>query len=211
MTRYKIPSLLLFMFVFFSVGFTYSQDIEESDVMKLLEELHKTQDRMWNVPREDGRMLRLLIAASGAKSVLEIGTSNGVSTIWMGLAVAETGGKITTLEINAQRAAMARENFKKAGMDKVITLVEGDALKEITKLSGPYDFVFIDANKSDYKRYFDLTFPKLTPGGIIVAHNSYSMASSMRDFLDAVENHPQLITQTIRASETGMTICYRKK
>ncbi len=211
MTRYKIPSLLLFMFVIFSIDSTYSQAIEESDVMKLLEELHKTEDRMWNVPREDGRMLRLLIAASGAKSVLEIGTSNGVSTIWMGLAVAETGGKITTLEIDAQRAALPRENIKRAAMDKIITLIEGDALKEIAKLPGPFDFVFIDANKADYKRYFDLTFPKLSLGGLVVAHNSYSMASSMRDFLDAVENHPQLITQTIRASETGMTVCYRKK
>jgi len=210
MYKGKIPFICMFV-ILSHVTVSVSQVDGEAKVMQLLEELHKTEDRMWNVPREDGRMLRLLVAASGAKSVLEIGTSNGVSTIWMGLAVAEIGGKITTLEIDAKRAAMARDNFKKAGMDKIITLVEGDALKEIAKLAGPFDFVFIDANKSDYKRYFDLTFPKLSPGGIVVAHNSYSMANSMRDFLDAVENHPQLITQTIRASETGMTISYRKK
>jgi caffeoyl-CoA O-methyltransferase len=203
--------VIAWIIVLFVGDNSLGQDINESNVMKLLTELQKTKEAMLNVPREDGQMLRLLAAASGARTVLEIGTSNGVSAIWIGLAVAENGGKITTLEINPEKVALARENFKKAGMEKIITVIEGDALEELAKLAGSFDFVFIDANKPDYKRYFDLTFPKLAKGGLIVAHNTYSMAERVQNFLDTVENHPQLITQTLRASETGMTICYRKK
>lgn len=194
-----------------SFNLTFAQTVDEGKVMKLLDRLHTTERMMWNVPREDGRMLRILVAASGAKNILEIGTSNGVSTIWMGLGAAEHNGRITTLEIDHERAEMARENFKKAGMDKMIRLIEGDALQEIPKLSGPFDFVFIDAQKSDYKKYFDLVFPKLARGGIIAAHNTYGMASAVADFLQAVENNPQLVTQTFRASETGMTVSYKKR
>jgi predicted O-methyltransferase YrrM len=103
------------------------------------------------VSEEDGRFLRLLVATRGAKSILEIGAASGYSGIWLGLGARESGGRVVAIEYDPTRAKEAAANVKRAGLDDVVRVVHGDAFKEIPKLQGTFDFVFLDAWKPDYR------------------------------------------------------------
>jgi predicted O-methyltransferase YrrM len=183
--------------------------LDDAAIRAYLDRMHG-QPGMMNVPRADGEFLHDFILEHNYKNVLEIGTSNGYSALWMAMALRRTGGKLTTLEIDAGRAALARENFRKTGLTQVIELREGDALRVIPTLDGPFDLVFIDAWKEDYLRYFELTFPKLRPGGAIVAHNVVSHGRDMQDFLQAVQNHPELETRIDRRSSAGLSVSLKR-
>ena len=169
----------------------------EKKVLSILDDMDKNQRRgMMNVPITDGRLLRLLTEAIGAKHVVEIGTSNGYSGNWFCLALRTTGGKLTTFEIDERRASLARENFKRAGVDKLVTLIEGDAHQEVTKLKEPIDLVFIDADKEGYTDYLKKVLPLVRPGGLIVAHNISMRGgrSGISDYVKAVTTNPDLET-----------------
>jgi len=185
----------------------------EKPAYKLLMELHEfgRVNRMLNVPPYDGRLLATLVRMNHAKNVLEVGTSNGVSSIWMALALKDGGlGRITTLEIDPVKVKLAGENFAKAGVSDLILIVEGDALKTLPKLEGKYDFVFIDAAKEQYKSYLDAIWDRIPSGGVIVAHNAVALASSMKDYLDYVQNHPQLDTIILRTGDDGVALSYKR-
>src|SRR6186713_2139422 len=141
------------------------------------------------ISEEDGRFLRVLVAARGAKSILEIGGASGYSGIWLGLGARETGGKVVTIEYDPQRAKEAAQNIARAGLTDVVRVVQGDAFKEIPKLQGTFDFVFLDAWKPDYKKFFDMVFPRLTPGAVFTAHNVVNKKSEMEPFLKTIESH----------------------
>ncbi len=165
---------------------------EEKKILSVLEDMRLNQSRgMMNVPREDGRLLRLFTEATGAKHVVEIGTSNGYSGIWFCLALRTTGGKLTTYEINADRASLARENFKRASVDQIVTLVEGDAHETVQNLKEPIDILFLDADKEGYIDYFNKLLPLVRPGGLILAHN---VGSTGPDFFKAITTDPNLET-----------------
>ena len=115
--------------------------------------LHSSQ-RTRNVERNTGRWLALLAQATNAREVLEIGSSNGVSTIWLALAARQNGGRVTGTEILPERAAEANQNLAAAGLDAVARVVAGDARTTVAGLPGPFDLVFIDAEKEDYVNYF---------------------------------------------------------
>src|SRR5713226_6546345 len=119
----------------------------EKRILATMSEAVKARELYANVPAVDGKMLRLLTEAVNAKEVVEIGTSTGISGLWFSMALEKTGGKLTTFELDPARATLARAHFKKAGVDRLVTLVEGDAHQNITKLKGPVDVVFIDAEK----------------------------------------------------------------
>jgi predicted O-methyltransferase YrrM len=158
-----------------------------------------------NVPEHDGRLLRIMAQSIHAKHVVELGTSTGISGIWIGLALKETGGKLTTYEIDADRAATARENFRRAGLSDVITIVEGDAHQEITKLDGTIDMIFLDADKEGYVDYLNKLMPLLRPGGLVLAHNiNQRMADPA--FMKAITTDPNLET-VVRG---GMSITLKK-
>ena len=112
---------------------TLPKDDAEKQILDSLSEIERTQGRMMNVPVQDGRLLRLLAEATNAKTVVEIGTSNGISAIWLSAALRKTGGKLITHEIDEQRAALARKNFVTAGVADVVTVVEGDAHATISR------------------------------------------------------------------------------
>jgi predicted O-methyltransferase YrrM len=121
----------------------------EKKILNVLEDMYKNQRRgMMNVPPEDGRLLRLLTEATGAKNVVEIGTSNGYSALWLCLGLRTTHGKLITFEIDPYRASLARKNFKRAGIEQLVTLIEGDAHKEVIKLKETIDILFLDADKA---------------------------------------------------------------
>jgi len=138
---------------------------------RVLEEIDKHEQDHLNVPPVDGRMLRLLTEAAGAKNVVEIGTSTGYSGLWFSLALHETGGHLTTFEADAGRAAAAREHFRKAGVENLVTIIEGNARENIKQLSETIDVLFLDADKEGYIEYFNRMLPLVRPGGLILAHN----------------------------------------
>ena len=182
-------------------------DEQEKKILNVLEDMRLNQSRrMMNVPREDGRLLRLFTEAIGAKHVVEIGTSNGYSGIWFCLALRTTGGKLTTHDIDEGRAALARENFKRAGVDNLVTLVFGDAHETVTRLKGPIDILFLDADKPGYTDYLNKLLPLVRPGGLILAHN---VDSTGQDFIDAVTTNPNLET-IFQVQGLGVTLKKRQ-
>ncbi len=158
------------------------------------------------VSEEDGRFLRVMVAARNAKSILEIGAASGYSGIWLGLGARESRGKVVAIEYDPQRAKQAKANVQKAGLMDVVTVIEGDAFKEIPKLQGTFDLVFLDAWKPDYKRFFDMVYPRLDPGGVFLAHNVINKASEMEPFLKGIQMHPGLFTSVVSPGSEGMSV-----
>ena len=163
------------------------------------------------VSEEDGRFLRVLIAARGAKSILEIGAASGYSGIWLGLGARESGGRVVAIEYDPQRAKEATANITLAGLTDVVQVVHGDAFKEIPKLQGTFDFVFLDAWKPDYKKFFDMVYPRMNPGGIFTAHNVVNKKSEMEPFLNTVQSHSGLFTAIVSPSSEGISVSYKIK
>ena len=185
---------------------------QEKKILNVLKDMCQDQySEMLSVPPEDGRVLRLLTEAIGAKHVVEIGTSNGYAAIWFCLALRTTGGKLTTYEIDTQRASLARENFKRAGVDKLVTLIEGDAHKTVTKLKEPIDIVFIDADKNGYLDYLNKLLPLVRPGGLVLAHNTTNVASRMQDYLKAITTNPGLETIFLHKQDSGIGVTLKKR
>jgi predicted O-methyltransferase YrrM len=163
------------------------------------------------VSEEDGRFLRALVAATNARRVLEIGGASGYSGIWIGLALRETGGRLVTIEYDALRAKQAAANIKAAGLADIVQVIPGDAFAEIPKLTGTFDVVFLDAWKPDYKKFFDMVFPRVTPGGLFLAHNVINKKGEMGDFLTAIDTHPQALTTIVSAGSEGISMTYRRR
>jgi caffeoyl-CoA O-methyltransferase len=176
---------------------------------RLLQQIRAADRDHLAVSEEDGRFLRVMVAASGAKHVLEIGGAYGYSAIWMGLGLRQTGGRLTSIEYDPARARIAAENIRKAGLSDIVTVVPGDAFGQIPRLDGDFDFVFLDAWKRDYKKFFDLVMPRLTPGGLFLAHNVVNKRSEMRDFLEAIQASPSVFTTIVTPSGEGMSVSYK--
>jgi predicted O-methyltransferase YrrM len=162
------------------------------------------------VSEEDGRFLRVLIASSGSRRALEIGGASGYSAIWMGMALRDTGGRLVTIEYDPVRAKELADNIRRAGLGDVVQVVAGDAFEEIPKVQGTFDFVFLDAWKRDYRRFFELVYPRLDKGGLLVAHNVVNKRDELGDFLDVVQQHPSLWTTIVSPSGEGMSVSLRR-
>ena len=186
-------------------------DAQSPDVQRLLQQIKSADTARLAVSEEDGRFLRVMIATSGAKRVLEIGGAYGYSAIWLGLGLRETGGRLTTIEFDAQRAKVAAAHIRTAGLADIVSVVPGDAFTEIPKLDGTFDFVFVDAWKSDYKRYLELVLPRLIPHGLFLAHNVVNKQREMRDFLAAINNDPRLLTTIVSPSAEGISVSYKRR
>jgi predicted O-methyltransferase YrrM len=177
-----------------------------ANIRQLLASIKTADAGQLSVSEEDGRFMRVLVISHGAKRALEIGGANGYSGIWIGLGLRETGGHLTTIEFDASRAKSAEENVRRAGLTDVVTVVQGDAFQEIPKLAGTFDFVFLDAWKPDYKRFFELVFPRLVPRGLFLAHNVVNKEAEMRDFLVRIGDNPALATSIVRPGSEGMSV-----
>ena len=142
---------------------------------------------------------------NGSKHALEIGAAYGYSAIWIGLGLRETGGHLTTIEYDAAAQRPPRTTSI-ARVFGPVSVVSGDAFREIPKVAGTFDFVFLDAWKPDYKKFFDLVFPRLTPRGLFLAHNVVNKQSEMKDFLAAIGDGPGLATSMCRPGSEGMSV-----
>jgi caffeoyl-CoA O-methyltransferase len=178
----------------------------EKKILAVLDDMVRLRQTYLSVPKEDGQALRLLTEVADAKNVVEIGTSTGYSGLWFCLALQKTGGRLTTFEIDRGRAADARANFKKAGVDQMVTVIQGDAHQQITKLKGPIDVVFIDADKEGYIDYLNKLLPLVRPGGLLLAHNT----NMIPDYVKAVQAKPELET-IFYTDGNGLVVTLKKR
>lgn len=173
--------------------------------------MRDNQSGMWNISPREGLYLYNLILKHHLKKGLEIGTSNAYSGIWIASALRATGGHLTTLEIDQERADLAEDNFRAAGVEALVTLERGDALQKIPELDDAFDFVLIDAAKSDYVRYLEMVLPRVPAGGVIVAHNIRDMAGSLQDFIERVRTDPQLKTSFVDPGPGGFSVSIKRR
>jgi predicted O-methyltransferase YrrM len=166
--------------------------------------------RYANVSPTDGRLLRLLTESINAKRVVEIGTSTGESGIWFALALRSTGGKLFTHEIDPGRARTARENFQKAGVEDLITIIEGDAHETVKQHTEPIDILFLDADKEGYLDYLDRLLPLVRPGGLIIAHNMRHPNPNPK-YIEAITKNPDLDSSFLLMEGAGVGVTLKKR
>jgi caffeoyl-CoA O-methyltransferase len=148
--------------------------------------------RLRAVTPEVGRFLHLLVKLTAAQRILEVGMSGGCSTIWLATAARETGGRVTTLELDPGKIERARQNLALSGVDDIVTIVDGDARETLGTLQGPFDFAFLDAEKELYLEFLQPLVTLLRPGGVLVADNVLSHTEELASFRKAAESHPDL-------------------
>ena len=186
-----------------------AQDDAEMKILTVLDDIRQGP-WMANVNTLHGRLLRILVEATNAKNAVEIGTSNGYSALWLCLGLRTTGGHLITHEIDPQTAALARANFKRAGVQDLVTVVVGDAHQTVARIQEPIDLLFIDADKPGYPDYLKQLLPLVRPGGLILADNVSRPAPSPQ-FIKAITTNPQLETVFLNMQATGLSLTVKKR
>jgi predicted O-methyltransferase YrrM len=177
------------------------------ELLELLEKLAKVGEendareterpkRLLNITRDTGRLLWIIVRAMNATRVLEVGTSNGFSTVWLADAARSTSGHVTTLEINPDKIALARANLAAAKLGSLVDIIPGNATQTLSVLPGPFDIVFLDADRPNYLTYLELVVPKLRAGGLLIADNVTSHPQELQDYLLRVKSDPRLFSVT---------------
>jgi len=213
-TEIHSTATLLLVLIFASV-YCFSQNSEQSEIDNKVKTFLEKHSRQWydmNVPAADGQLLYDLILKNNYKSALEIGTSTGHSTIWMAWALSKTGGRLITVELNESRYHEALENFKEAGVENIIDARLADAHELVPELEGPFDFVFSDADKSWYSKYFLAVDPKLKVGGCYATHNVSDRPGNRwnADYLKFLKSQDHYET-SVNYDGGGMAISFKKK
>lgn len=180
---------------------------------RLMSQLDAIAREFATVPKDEGQFLNLLIKLTRARRVLEVGTGYGYTTLWLALALEETGGKLTTIEIVPDRVELAKKHVSEAGLSHRVSFKQGDAHAIVPTLAGPFDIAYLDADKSGQVDYFNKLFPKkLPPGSLLVTHSAILLADKMRGYLDLVRSHPAFDTLIVRATpDDGFALSYRKR
>lgn len=186
-----------------------AKDEREKRALETLDEMSRGTWHL-NVTTREGRLMRQLTEAVGAKRVVEIGTSSGYSTLWYALAVRATGGHVFTHEIDPEKVKLARANFQKAGLDDMITIIEGDAHQTVTQHKEPIDVVFLDADKTGYIDYLQKLLPLVRPGGLILGHDMHRPRPDPR-FIDAITQSPDLDTSFVMMESYGFSLSLKKR
>jgi len=181
----------------------------ENRILNCIEEIKKGPDT-GEASIVLGRLLRILVEAVNAKHVVEIGTSQGYSGLWICLGLLTTNGKLTTFEISPQKIVLAKATFQRAGVENIVTVVEGDAHETINKLNEPIDIFFIDAEKSGYADYLKKLLPLIRPGGLILADN-VNKPENFPEFIQAISTNPDLETVGLDMFTTGISISIKKR
>ena len=142
--------------------------------------------KVLNLEPDSAEIVSMLARGSGAKRVLEIGTSNGYSTIWLAASVTPAGGSVISIDRSIEKQKMARENLSRAGLLEAVDLRCGDATETVAALPGPFDFVFFDADRIDADKQLTLLLPKLAPSAFLVADNALSHPAEIADYLTMI-------------------------
>ena len=198
----------------FSIPGGFCEDLQVNRVVdekvRMFLENRKGTWHDWNIPYADGKVLYDLIIKHKYTKAMDIGTSTGLSAIWMAWALSKTGGKLITIEIDEGRHRRALANFREAGLSEYIDARLADAHDLVEELEGPFDFIFSDADKDWYKNYFTALAPKLEVGGCFTAHNvSNTGMGGIKKFLDYVSSLPNFKTTIDTTSSAGISISYK--
>jgi predicted O-methyltransferase YrrM len=191
----------------------------EERVLALLEEIEKYgreydaretdhSRKMLNLEPDTARLMHILARSSGAKRALEIGTSNGYSTIWLASAVAANGGLVTTIDASAEKQAMARENLQKAGLLESVEMVLGRAGTIVRELVGPFDLIFFDADRLGAAANFETLLPKMAPSVLLLADNVLSHPEEIAGYLVAVKSLAEF-EHVVAPVGKGLSVAYR--
>ena len=149
------------------------------------------------IPREAGRFVHALILASKAKHCLEIGTSYGYSGLWMLSALQHTDGTLTTIDRDVRKIDGARSRFSAAGVGDRVTFLHGEALSVLEGIGGEFDFVFLDADKQNCIRYFELVETHLAPGGVVLTDNVDTHPRELAVFLEWVRSRDDVFSTVV--------------
>ena len=191
-------------------------------IKQKLEELQKTQEEFWNITPETGNFLNMLVKLGNYKNILEFGTSNGYSAIWLALALQETGGHLVTIEYSQERHKLARKNLEECDLLDNITLIQGKIIEIIKRIDLKLfyinadtgetfiDFAFIDASKMEYVEYFNIIHPRLKKGGMIVADNVISHENKVLNYIDLIMAHEDYQTVKLNLG-TGLLVSLKIK
>ncbi len=188
---------------------TLKTDPGEMELEKLLAELEAFGEdndrrnveysrRMMNIPRETGQFLRALALAARAKRILEVGTSNGYSTLWLARAARAFRGQVTTIERLDYKVTLAQANFRRSGLDDTITLVHSQAWDYLSSAAdSSFDLIFLDSERAEYPRWLPHVNRILAPGALWVADNALSAQAELQPFFDMVEADPDFVTSLV--------------
>ncbi len=181
----------------------------DSKTSEILEKLEETSEEFWNISHQTGNFINMLIKLMNAKNVLELGTSNGYSGLWIADALKQTKGHLTTIEFWEKRQCLARKYFQDCGLSDFATFKIGQAYDIIkTEITDMFDLVFIDANKQEYIKFFKVIHPHLKKGGVILADNITSHAQKVKPFVDTISNHPEYQVQILDLPD-GLLMAYK--
>ena len=217
-TKMVVGSVIFSLILFIScmVHPVQSQNLKENrsldEKVKKFLDSHAGQWHDMNVPTSDGKLLYDLVIKNQYTKALEIGTSTGHSAIWIAWALSKTGGKLITIDIDESRFKEALKNFKESGLSDYIDARLADAHDLVKELSGPFDFVFSDADKEWYKQYFMDVAPKLKVGGCFTAHNVSGRRTGyggIKEFTEYVLSLKNFET-TFNNSGAGLSISYKR-
>ncbi|HEU0026648.1 MAG TPA: class I SAM-dependent methyltransferase [Ktedonobacterales bacterium] len=164
--------------------------------------------RMLNLERATAEVLALWIRSSHRRSVLEIGTSNGYSTLWLAWAVQPAGGRVTSIDRSAAKHALADANLREAGLRDVVELAWGEGAEVIARLDGPFDAVFFDADRYSAPAQLELLMPKLAPDVLLFADNARSHPQEIAGYLAAVKALSGFVNTIIPVGK-GLSVAYR--
>ena len=212
--RFALPAVLLtFALLVSALPAPQKEGLDRDALVRRFLEEHRDQWRDENVTAADGEFLRDLIIRHKYTRALEIGTSTGHSGIWIAWAMSRTGGKLVTIEIDGARYEKALANFRTAGLEGFVDARLGDAHELVPLLEGPFDFVFVDADKDWYQNYFKMLLPKLVAGGCFAAHNVLNLEfmHGVKEFLDYARSLPEIETTVERSSGSGISLSFKRR
>ncbi len=209
---------LCFFAVAASLPAAEKQNLVDEKVRKFLGKM-KREWRDLNVPEEDGKILFDIVLKNRYRRALEVGTSTGHSAVWIAWALSKTGGKLITVEIDEGRHRQAAANFREAGLGEYIEARLADAHRLAEELPGPFDFVFIDADKEYYPGYARALAPKILPGGCLAAHNvddpgpvsPGAYGGGTAEYYRYMKSLPGFDTHIHPQSRYGIAVSYKKR
>ncbi|MEC3460376.1 O-methyltransferase, partial [Bacillus thuringiensis] len=169
------------------------------------------EEKLRNVSREMGQFLSILVKGCNAKNILEIGTSNGYSTLWLANAVEETNGNVTTVELSSERVGEALVNFEKANLLQRIDIHNQEAGAFLdSQLNHSFDFIFLDSERTQYMWWFEHIKRMLQPKGFLVVDNATSHASELGEFIKMIEEDDTFET-VLLAFQKGAFVARKNK
>lgn len=164
---------------------------------------------VYTLPECDGRALHDLIVRNGYRRVLDVGTGRGASALWMAMAAKQTGGKVVTVEMNPVIADSARENFRRSGLGELIELRVGDIRRELARMPGSFDMIFVDIGGTDAQAVFPDLYARLARGGAIAVHDIL-LGGGETGYVAFIRGRPGLRTTFDRTSPQGLAISIRE-